>query len=285
MPRTDAIVAICATISCAFGMAHADSRLLATNGVTQIEGAAGGGLTPWALIAGLDARGELGGSAYCTRVEPRDFALHSCGLGFGYSDRVELSFARQTFDLGVVAPDRSLRLDTAGIKVRVIGDAIFDPNPWLPQISVGAQYKHSRDYDWLPSLLGAEHGDGVDVYVAATKIFLDGIAGRTTLINATARATQANQLGLLGFGGDRDAYSLQPEFSAAVFVTDSLAVGAEYRFKPDNLSAFEESDFADMFVAWFPHKSISLTLAHVDLGTIAGRDKQRGWYVSLQASW
>ncbi|OYW32390.1 MAG: hypothetical protein B7Z51_03330, partial [Methyloversatilis sp. 12-65-5] len=35
---------------------HAGDRLIATGGVTQIEGAAGGGLNPWAVIAGYGTR-------------------------------------------------------------------------------------------------------------------------------------------------------------------------------------------------------------------------------------
>ena len=40
----------------------AGERLLATGGVMQIEGSAGGGLTPWALIAGYGTREENGAS-------------------------------------------------------------------------------------------------------------------------------------------------------------------------------------------------------------------------------
>lgn len=42
----------------------AGERLLATGGVMQIEGSAGGGLTPWALIAGYGTREEIGASAF-----------------------------------------------------------------------------------------------------------------------------------------------------------------------------------------------------------------------------
>src|SRR5262245_58805486 len=84
--------AVCVLLLCGFETAVAGSRLLASNGVTQVEGAAGGGLSPWALIAGLDAAGEFGGSAYCTHIDPQEFTLLSCGLALGFSDRIELSF-------------------------------------------------------------------------------------------------------------------------------------------------------------------------------------------------
>jgi hypothetical protein len=78
--------------------------------------------------------------------------------------------------------------------------------------------------------------------------------------------------------------SLQLEGSAALFLTDSIAAGVEYRQKPDNLGVFSEDDYQDVFVAWFPTKHLSVTAAGVDLGNIADHDNQRGWYLSLQGS-
>lgn len=265
--------------------AQAGDRLLATGGVTQVEGAAGGGLTPWALIAGLGTRDQIGASGFCTSVQPDDFKLRSCGVNVGIFDRVELSYAQQRFDLGTTVPGESIRQDIVGVKVKLVGDAVFAQDSWLPQIAIGAQYKDNKDFDFVPTLLGATDGSDVDYYVAATKIWLAGIAGRTTLLNGTLRATRANQMGILGFGGDRNnGYSLQPELSAAAFLTDHIVLGVEYRMKPDNLSVFREDDFWDAFVAFVPFKNVSLTVAHADLGNIADKRQQHGWYASLQAS-
>jgi len=49
--------------------AIAGDRLLATGGVAQIEGAAGGGLTPWALITGYGTDAQIGGSAFYTQAK------------------------------------------------------------------------------------------------------------------------------------------------------------------------------------------------------------------------
>lgn len=67
-------------------------------------------------------------------------------------------------------------------------------------------------------------------------------------------------------------------------MADRVALGAEYRQKPDNLSVFREDDFSDVFVAWFPSKYMSVTAAWADLGTIADKKNQRGLYLSLQGS-
>ncbi len=147
------------------------------------------------------------------------------------------------------------------------------------------QYKKNKDFDFVPQLLGALDDDGIDWYVSAAKVWLDGPASRTVLAGLTLRATKANQLGLLGFGGDVDSgYELVAEGSLAMFLTDFVIAGVEYRQKPDNLSVFREDDFSDLFVAWMPTKYLSITGAWVDLGNIADQADQQGWYLSLQAS-
>jgi hypothetical protein len=265
--------------------ARADSnRLLATGGVMQIEGSAGGGLTPWALIAGLGTDEQIGGGTFCTQVRPQKFALRSCGLAVGFHDRLELSFAVQRFELDEIIPGQSISQNIFGAKLRLLGDAVYDQDRWYPQLSLGLQHKKNRDFA-VPRLLGANGDSDTDVYLAATKIFLAGPYSRTWLVNATLRATRANQLGILGFGGDQEqGRSLNAELATAVFLADSLVMGAEYRQKPDNLGAFREEDYWDLFATWFPSKHFSVTAAYADLGQIAMMTGQHGWYLSLQGS-
>ena len=252
----------------------------------QLEGAAGGGLTPWALIGGLGTEDEIGVSGFATGVRVDDYRLDSTGLAVGLYDRVELSLAKQKFSLtGRVLPGNAIRQDVYGIKVKVAGDAVADQNRWMPQVAVGLQHKRNEDFAFIPNAVGGRSAQGTDYYVSATKLHLGAVAGRNLLWNATVRASKANQLGLLGFGGDkRDSYSLRFEGSAAVFLHDSLALGVEYRAKPDNLTAFREQAWRDMFLAWVPDKHVSVTLANVHLGDIAGL-RQTGWYLSLQLSY
>ena len=153
----------------------------------------------------------------------------------------------------------------------------------MPQIAVGAQYKRNRDFEGVPAALGARRGSDTDVYVSATKLWIEGPLGRSLLLNATLRGTRANQMGLLGFGGDLgDRMELQVEASAAWLLRDNFAVGAEYRQKPSNLSVFPEDDYRDVFLAWWPNKHVSFTLAHAWLGTVADKADQRAGYLSVQ---
>ncbi|GAB3727458.1 DUF3034 family protein [Silanimonas algicola] len=259
-------------------------KLLLTGGVTQVEGAAGGGLTPWAVIGGYGTRDQIGGNAFYTRVDVDDYRLDSYGALVGFYDRVELSVSRQRFDTEAVGAALGLgrgfafRQETFGLKVRLFGDAVLEQDSWVPQVAVGLQHKRNDQGDVL-ALIGAQDDDGTDLYVSATKLYL----AQSLLVNGTLRYTKANQFGILGFGGDRnrDAEAML-EGSVAYLLRRDLAVGVEYRQKPDNLGIATEEDAWDAFVAWTPTKNVSLTVAYVDLGNIVIADNQRGVYASLQ---
>jgi hypothetical protein len=262
--------------------ALAGDRLLATGGAQMIEGAAGGGIVPWAVIAGYGTDRQVGGSAFYTQVKTDDFKLDSYGAAVGLFDRVELSYAHQKFDAGSVMPGLDLKMDVFGAKVKLFGDAVYDQDsPW-PQVAVGLQNKRNTAMT-IPAAIGARSGSGTDFYVAATKMWLAGLLGRNVLGNVTLRETRANQFGLLGFGGDRrSSRSLEPEASLAAMLADNLVIGAEHRWRPDNLSAFKEEGASDVFLAWFPHRNFAVTLAWANLGAIAGKAKQQGSYLSFQ---
>ena len=258
-------------------------KLLLTGGVSQVEGSAGGGLTPWAVIGGYGSSDQIGGNVFATSLVTQDYSLHATGALVGFYDRVELSYARQTFDLRNVSTALGLgygyriNVNTFGAKVRLIGNAVLDQDEWWPEVSVGAQMK-TNDHAALVEALGARSGKGTDYYVSATKLYL----AQSLLLNVTLRETRANQFGILGFGGRSDADHAEVEGSAAYLLTRQIAVGAEYRQKPDDLAVAHEGSASDLFIAYAVTKNVSVTLASVDLGNIVTR-KQSGFYASLQA--
>jgi hypothetical protein len=259
-------------------------KLLATGGVSEIEGAGGGGLVPWALITGYGTQDAIGANVHYTYVDLPNYTLQTAGVAVGLFDRVELSYAREAFDTGSTGGKLGLGngftfdLDVVGAKVKLLGDAVYDQNSWLPQIAAGAQYK-ANDRGAVIRAIGGRDSDGVDFYLAATKLFL----AQSLLLNGTIRETRANQFGILGFGGDKNnGYTTQFEGSAALLLSRQFAVGAEYRTKPDNLGFAAEDNAFDVFAAYFLNKNLSATLAFVDLGDIATQRNQNGVYVSLQ---
>lgn len=292
--RTARAAALAALFTGLTPLAHADDtapaatasgKLLLTGGVSEVEGSAGGGLVPWAVIGGYGTGDQIGGNVHGTYVHTQDFALGTYGVAVGVANRVEFSLARQTFDTRDAGAQLGLgqgytfNQDIFGVKTRILGDAILDQDTWIPQVSVGVQFKHNEQ-GAVVEAIGARSNSGTDFYVSATKLFL----AESVLLNATVRATKANQFGLLGFGGDKsDAYHPEFEGSAAYLVTRTIALGAEYRTKPDNLGFAREQSAYDAFAAWAPNKYVSLTLAYVSLGDIATFKNQRGVYASLQA--
>lgn len=106
---------------------------------------------------------------------------------------------------------------------------------------------------------------------------------QSLLLSATARLTKANHFGLLGFGNAAGAdYQLEWEFSAVYLITRRLVGGVDYRTKPNNLAFAKEGDAKAVYLAWFPSKHLSVTLAGVDLGPIALQGRQHGVYLSVQ---
>lgn len=287
----------------------ATGKLLLTGGVSSVDGAAGGGIAPWALIGSNATEGEIGASAFLTRSRTRDYGLTVAGVAVGVHDRYELSLAQQDFDAspalalnGIapfgIRPAPHIRMDVLGMKVRIAGDAVLDSDRWMPQIALGVLHKrvYPGSLGSVLQFLGTDT-QGTELYASASKLFLS----QSLLVNGTLRWSNANQNGLLGFGAGapgRDRRSLHSEWSIAWLLANNLAVGAEIRFKPDNLralgaaaglgDALREQSWRDLFVAWAPSKNLSLTLAWVDLGQIVpgvtGNRHQTGYYLSGQVA-
>lgn len=91
----------------------------------------------------------------------------------------------------------------------------------------------------VASLSGADDDSGVDVYVAASKLHLGAIAGYNWFWNITARATDANQTGLLGFG------HTDGRMGAGSVNSDSVKPAQQ---NPDNLGTQEDA-WQNIFVA------------------------------------
>ncbi|MDE2325436.1 MAG: DUF3034 family protein [Betaproteobacteria bacterium] len=337
--KTLAATAVAALGVLGMTAAHAQGgRLLATSGVTEVGGSTGGGLTPWAVISGYDTGDEVGGSASGTFVRVPNYSLSSLGASVGIHNRLEISVAHEVLNvnlgglsnlsvlgnqaggLGVVAApspiinlgNQTISMDVLGLKARLFGDILYTP---YPQVSVGIKYKKNNDFNsnfsglgpiGIPKFLGAASDSGTDFYIAATKVFLNGIFHRVTLVNLTVRGTKANAMGLLGFGTNSNngiagalgtksdnSYHAELEASAAVFLRPDVALGGEVRQQPDSMkyptnaaatTIGSPGTMKDVFVAYFPNKSMSLTAAYADLGPLPFQASNKGVYLSLNAT-
>ncbi|MEL5848453.1 MAG: DUF3034 family protein [Candidatus Igneacidithiobacillus chanchocoensis] len=210
-------------------------RILGTGAVTAVDGAAGGGINPWAVISGYGTNQQIDGTAFYSHVLLNNYNMDAYGASVGIFNRVELSFARQSFSLGntgQVLDNRILNVatggnpppygtptsaalklsgpaffgsnyqlnqDIVGMKVRLFGNILYDQNWWEPQVSVGVDYHHNEMPKNLADTLHVTR-NAMSYYLSATKVWLYGIFGLTTLANVNIQVTNANQQGLLGFG-------------------------------------------------------------------------------------
>lgn len=319
-------------------------KVLATSGVNITDGAAGGGITPWAVIAGYETNQGINGSIHYTYASLPNYSLNSLGASVGFFDRLELSYAYDvlptgsTFNTvglltntlaGVVVPDSgidpfntTIRMDTFGAKLRVFGESIYDSDSVIPQVAVGGFYKINHNGALLDTLLANKRKD-YELYAVATKIFFP----LDLLVSFTARYSAANQTGLTGFGGpNKSKKEFRPEVSVAYLLAKNTAIGAEWAKHGKNTDGRgvavggvidtsivgsitnalnnigvggpvgnlvnnvndtltqRESDWYDVFFAYFPNKNISLVAAYANLGNITLTPKQTGAYFSVQAS-
>lgn len=261
---------------------------------TTIEGSAGAGLLPMALMH------PQGPQVAYTHLNTQDFRIRSVAVGGTISDRVELSFGRLmvkvpgTYD-GLDGGDNDIDVNTLGAKVKVL-----DMSDTMPQVDIGLQHKISSGnlLDTLKTAGYISRKSGTDLYVVATKVV--GV-GNGLVLNGVLRATKANQMGILGFGGGtqpggKSGYSVVPEVSVAYFLTSSLIIGAEYRDKPNKISnavyGIKEEGAYDAFLTYLVNKNMAASVAYVNLGQVgatpaalgSGSSDQSGLYVSVQAS-
>ncbi|MBE0360620.1 hypothetical protein PALI_a2633 [Pseudoalteromonas aliena SW19] len=279
MQKIKCFIVFCSLLTSVPSIASS-GKLLATPGVSQIEGSAGGGIVPWAQLAGYASDDEFSINGFCSRADITDYTLDVCGAQLNVFNRVEFSYALQQFD--VPALSTKIEQSITGVKVRLYGDIVYSP---LPQLSVGITHKSLND-GAVAKLIGAKETSGTDVYLAASKLHLGAVAGYNWFWNVTTRYSKANELGLLGYGSAsiNNASKILFEGSTAIFFSREVAVGIEYRQKSDNLNLGEQ-DWKDVFIAWMPNKSVSVTAAYLNLGRIAGANDQTGWYVSVTGYW
>ncbi|GAN68534.1 DUF3034 family protein [Acetobacter orleanensis] len=261
-----------------------DKRTLGTSGLSSLEGSSGGGIASWATIGGYGSKKSLGMAFHYSYVSLTNYTDQNVGAILGFYDRVEISYSHNFFRTGSTGSKLGIGhgyqfdLDTGGIKVRLFGHVL--DKTLLPQVAVGAMYKHDGDAKVIHEV-GSKHTDGADVYIAATKLF----PKLGLLVDTTMRLTKGNQWGILGFGGDRND-NYYPQFEGSLGYLPSfipgLVVGVEYRTKPRNQNFTPESNWFDVYASYFVNKHLNITAAYVSLGTIATYRNQTGAYVSLQ---
>ncbi len=263
--------------------------------VANIDGQAGGGLVPWALLSS-------GPTVAYTHIGTQNLDINSLAINTSFSNRVEVSYAHNMLNDsapvlnagGALVGNNTDNVDNFGIKVK-----LNDMSDSMPQFALGAVYKKASGN--LASTLNTALGvntSSTDVYGAVSKIV--NMAGKNVLLNGVLRATKANALGLLDFGGGNTAgastgYKIEPELSAEIFAASNVVVGAEYRRQPNYAMAgtaqatyLSQNSAYDFHVVYVANSNFSLTAAYVNLGTVApvanGYTRQNGMFLQGQVN-
>lgn len=211
-------------------------------------------------------------------------------LGFGsitetLGDRVELGYAFQTLSLddlpndieaatGVKISDDFVNLHNFNARVALVKESEFGQS-WMPAITAGVHYKYNDTISTMDSELGGtltsigiEDNSGFDYTLYGSKMLT--FLPRPVLINVGIRSTEAAHIGLLGFTGERD---LVAEGNIVVFVTDRLALGGEYRQKPNSYNQVpgligQEDDWWSVVFGYVASNNVTISGGYFNLGQV-----------------
>ncbi|MBI4687868.1 MAG: DUF3034 family protein [Nitrospirae bacterium] len=297
----------------------------------NIEGEGGGGIVPWAYLINPSKDGGIGNpSIGAWTWISNGYTINFWTAGISVMPRLELGFAWQNIDITTLRDDlkgdsqialgAGTALDTGRDNLQMVTAhakfLILKETDTMPAVAVSAEVKKALSVDDLdnnlssdvrgvlgagaPDLLkwmGVDDDTGVDFNLMATKLWKTKIPILTAV---NLRYTKANQLGFLGFSGD---YSLHPELTVAILPEPNVAIGMEYRHKPDKLKSvndylranaggatfpalndytFQENDFIDFFVAYMPTPKLSITAAVANIGNVVHKETNTIWAFNVK---
>ncbi len=290
-----------------------------------IEGEGGGAIVPWAYVSNPSTDGGIGKPAVSLWTWVSDsYTINFWPVAVTVGDRLEFGFAYQNLDISTLKSDLrndstpvlgavnrldtkldNLQMITAHAKYQFVKESAS-----LPAMAISVSYKKALDVDelddnltdnvrnalgaGLPKVLktmGVDDDDGFEVNLMATKLWKTKIPLLTAV---NLRYTQANQLGFLGFSDD---WSLNPEVTLAILPAANVAVGVEFRYKPDALKSvndylningvasqstlndysFKEDHFVDFFVAYLPTPNLTIAAGVANIGNVVHRETKSIW--------
>ena len=233
--------------------AQSSGRLLATAGLTQIEGDGGGGLAPWTLITGDGTREAVGVNAHYTLAYLPGSTLHFTGASVGLFSRVELSYDHQWLDtrdsgakLGL-SGGYHFQMDVVGAKVPLFGNAVYDQDSWLPQVAFGAQFTTNNQHATLRAI-GARSPTAWTYTSRRPSCSWRKACWSTP----PCRPPRRTSSGCWALAATAAAIRPSSKGSAALLLSRNFAVGAELRTRPGNLRFAREDVAWDVFKAWLP---------------------------------
>ncbi|SEO67399.1 DUF3034 family protein [Aquisalimonas asiatica] len=241
----------------------------------QIEGAAGGILTPGPQLAGTGD--PVSGNVAITHARLTDVQFTAIGASLTLDDRLELSAAQP--NLGAGSSD-DVRQNVFAARLRLAGSASA---PLRPAASLGVTHRRQRDFGLEERIgMAPERRNDWDATLSTGGGYRFGPA-QAVLLHATARYTRANSGGLFGFGNaENDQHRVQLEGAIHTSLTRRLSLSGEYREHRHQPAADPGDPWWSAYAGYGINDEVHLALGWQDLGRLGGKPRQNGPFIALR---
>jgi hypothetical protein len=222
---------------------------------------------------------DLGHGKHIEALTLTETPLSRLELGYGFENfdlgNLPLAVCRAT---GLNLSETSVELHNFNARVQILKEGEFDQK-WIPALTFGVHYKYNDTYNDINSQLkgtlnaiGVSQNDGVDFTLYGSKLFTQ--LPRPVLVELGGRATEGIWNGLLGF---TDSYNFLFEGNVVVFVTDSIALAAEYKQQPRDYTAVpgligKAGDWWTIDAAYVVNKHLTLAVGYGHFGTVLNNE-------------
>ncbi len=258
----------------------------------DFEGVGGGGIVPGAYLVNppKDGKrmGDLAISHWSLIGEGNELITHA--FAFSFLGRFEVGYALEINNFKRLRRElRKVSDGTMDVKRPYIymhnfhfKTLLLKESLYVPAFAITTEFKYNETIaDMNDNLGGAletvgyDDNKGVDFDFSFSKTIKDVVC-YPLVINANIRLTRGHYLGLLGFSDD---YSANFEYSSALILRPSFAIGAEIRQQNDEFDplpfkkfTMKEEAFWDINLTWLPNKHFSAAIALCRYGNIVNKD-------------
>ncbi|MBR6389094.1 MAG: DUF3034 family protein [Opitutales bacterium] len=270
-----------------------------------LDGVGGVVITPIAYLINPGQPGTQVGlpSFGATYVNAGHKNVESFGVSETLFGRLEIGYNASRFGTGTLQRDvlkyagadisrNDVWLHSVNLRFNLLRENDFDTN-FLPAVTLGVHGKFNdginetnKDLGGLLSTIGYHRDYGVEFTITASKAFV--IEGHPLIFSVTGRASDASNLGYLGYSGD---YELSVEGNVVFGITDWLFAAFEYRQKRNQYSTVaaggktligKESDWWTIGLAAIisPHTTVTVGYGH--LGTLLNTKENGAWAVAAK---
>ena len=271
-----------------------------------IEGVGGGAITPMAYLVNPEPRAPgmlLGKPAVAlSYVNMGKKNLDALTITETIGGRVELGYAANRLGLGALPGDiqaatnvnirrGDVWLHHFNARLLAVKENTCLGGLAMPAVTFGVHAKvndgirdMNRRLGGVLDTIGCCRENGVDFTLTATKTVTPELLGFPVIVTAGMRASQAAQLGFLGFCKE---YRATFEGNIALMPTDKLILAYEFRQKPDPYNQIagligNEDHWQGFDAALILNEQTTLVAGYGMFGSICNSEVNNAWWLQLK---